>query len=568
MQGAVIMAEKKYIIDNADLMQEWDWEQNSRHNIDPYGKTSGMNIGVWWICKNRHSWEDTINHRSAGRNCPYCSNHRLLVGFNDLASQNPLLASEWHPTKNNALTPQNVFANSNKKVWWKCSFGHEWEATISSRNRGNGCPICKKELQTSFPEQAIFFYLRQVFPDTISRYVENGNELDIFVPSIEIGVEYDGKYFHTERTIGKEQAKDAYFSSRNILVIRIKEISENTEDVLVKDNTLFYSPAKRYKHLGKAITVLIDFIFNYLKRESRPLDISLEKDSGLIYQLYLSTLKEHSVLNNDTLAQEWNYQKNNGLNPQYIPVNSGKKVWWKCKSGHEWQAVVASRNSGNNCPYCSNQKLLLGYNDLATQHPNVAAEWHPTKNGTITPHDVLSGASKKYWWICKNGHEWQALASSRVRGIGCPYCTGQKVSVGENDLESQKPHLAQEWHPTKNGFLTPSMVTCGSGQKVWWRCEKGHEWQAYIKHRVKGSSCPHCYKEGPKITTNKRINVYNASDLSYYDTFADAKALCQHLGLDYQKQFGNIASACKRRQKTLLRKYVLRYADDDEFSTK
>ena len=482
-------------------------------------------------------------------------------------SDNAQLMAEWNWEKNSELhfDPKTLTLGSNKKAWWKCSQGHEWEAVISSRNRGNGCPLCKKEMQTSFPEQAVYFYIKQLFPDSINRYVDTGKELDIFIPSINIGIEYDGLYFHTERTREKELAKNEYFLQKSIVVIRIKETNSIETLFNPDENIIYYSPIGHYKHLPEVIFHLINYIFAMLRKSVPIIDISLERDTGAIYQSYLSVLKENSILANKKLTDEWNYEKNGKLNPQYIPISSGKKVWWKCKKGHEWQAVVASRSNGNNCPYCANQKLLSGYNDLVTLYPSIALEWNPIKNAPLEPQEILAGASKKVWWKCKHGHEWEALVSSRVKGVGCPYCTNQKAISGENDLATKHPELISQWHPTKNGALTPSMFTCGSGKKVWWICEKGHEWQAYIKHRSNGVGCPYCYQEGPKRTTNKRINVYLVKDMSYYGTFDGATELCKHLGLNPDKQGGNISAICRKKRKTLLRKYVLRYANDDEF---
>ena len=67
-----------------------------------------------------------------------------MPGHNDLQSVNPALAKEWNYEKNNGLTPMVVMPNSGKKVWWKCSKGHEWQARVADRNKGRGCPICKK----------------------------------------------------------------------------------------------------------------------------------------------------------------------------------------------------------------------------------------------------------------------------------------------------------------------------------------------------------------------------------------------------------------------------------------
>ena len=137
--------------------------------------------------------------------------------------------------------------------------------------------------------------------------------------------------------------------------------------------------------------------------------------------------------------------------------------------------------------------VLAGVNDLATINPELARQWHPTKNGDLTPRDVLAGSRRKVWWICEHGHEWQADVSSRNHGTGCPVCAGKKVISGENDFASQYPELARQWHPTKNGSLRPDQVTPSSNKKVWWICDKGHEYQAVIASRTRRhGGCPYC----------------------------------------------------------------------------
>ena len=130
---------------------------------------------------------------------------------------------------------------------------------------------------------------------------------------------------------------------------------------------------------------------------------------------------------------------------------------------------------------------------MASRYPDLAKEWHPTKNIPLTPSDVLPGSEKKVWWQCSKGHEWMAKIRSRVTGSGCPICTNRKVLIGTNDLATLYPHLAKEWHPTKNGKLMPDSVTCGSKRKVWWQCSKGHEWYASVQSRVlDNTGCPVC----------------------------------------------------------------------------
>jgi len=108
--------------------------------------------------------------------------------------------------------------------------------------------------------------------------------------------------------------------------------------------------------------------------------------------------------------------------------NSNKKAWWKCKKGHEWQATINSRNNGIGCPYCAGKKVLPGYNDLATTNPELALEWHPNRNESLSPTMVTSGSHKKVWWKCNKGHEWQATIDKRNRGNRCPVCAKEKRS--------------------------------------------------------------------------------------------------------------------------------------------
>ncbi len=356
----------RYLSDNAQLMADWNWERNK--GIDPSQLTLGSNMKTWWRCSKGHEWETKINTRSHGSGCPYCAGKMIQIGNNDLQTINPSLAGEWNYKKNGDLKPEHFTANSGKKVWWKCGKGHEWQATIASRNNGLGCPYC---------------------------------------------------------------------SGKRVL--------------------------KGYNDL--------------------------------------QTL-------NHSLAKEWNYEKNGDLKPEQFTANSGKKVWWRCGKGHEWQATIGSRNTGAGCPYCSSRVATIGINDLQTINPILAKEWNYEKNGIIKPEQFTANSNKKVWWRCGKGHEWQATIGSRNTGAGCPYCSGHLVIKGVNDLKTANPTLASEWNYEKNCDLRPERITANSGKNVWWRCKKGHEWKSSIIHRNQGTSCPYCsgkmvlkgYNDLPTIT--------------------------------------------------------------------
>ncbi len=189
------------------------------------------------------------------------------------------------------------------------------------------------------------------------------------------------------------------------------------------------------------------------------------------------------------LVCEWS-DKNLLLTPDKITYGSNKIVWWKAACGHEWQTSVKARSKGENCPICSGARVIEGINDLATLKPELAQEW--SDKNEIKPTEVSIGSHKKVIWKCRLGHEWEASVKSRtVNGTGCPYCSHNKVLEGFNDLASQMPEIADEWSE-RNSPLLPTMVTPFANKKVWWKCNKGHEWYTLISTRSGGSKCPYC----------------------------------------------------------------------------
>jgi len=191
------------------------------------------------------------------------------------------------------------------------------------------------------------------------------------------------------------------------------------------------------------------------------------------------------------LVPEWS-EKNTDLSPNQVTAGSHKKVWWRGKCGHEWQAVIKNRVQGAGCPYCSSNKILVGFNDLATTNPELAAEWSD-RNLLLTPHDVMAYSNRKAWWRCReHGHEWETLIPTRSDGSGCPYCSGLRILEGFNDLAATHPELAAEWSD-KNLPLRPEDINEKSRRNVWWKCRRcGHEWQRVVTTRVQGSGCPCC----------------------------------------------------------------------------
>ncbi len=230
--------------------------------------------------------------------------------------------------------------------------------------------------------------------------------------------------------------------------------------------------------------------------------------------VYKSIMKVKNSLKNKRpdLAAEWHPTRNGRLTPETVSPQSNKKAWWICKKGncehkHEWEAIIGSRFRGNGCPYCD-KKRICPCDSLQNKRPDIAAEWHPTRNGNFSPEMVTSFSSKKAWWICKKNnceheHEWEATVSNRSTNHGCPFCAKKKFCPC-NSLKALRPDLAAEWHPVKNGSLRPEMFAPQSGRKVWWICKKSqcehkHEWQSTIGNRFAEHGCPFCAKYNGKF---------------------------------------------------------------------
>ncbi len=498
--------EKKYLIDNPTLMAEWNWEKNSELGLTPKTLTCGSGKKVWWKCCKGHEWQATVNSRSRGTGCPYCYGRYAIKGKTDIATTDPRLIEEWNYKRNGDLKPEQITAHSDKKVWWRCRKGHEWKARIDHRSKGVGCPICSSGRRTSFPEYAIIYYLSKYNIEALHSYKEKGYELDIYIPSKKVAIEYDGNYWHKNKK-EKELKKNLKCKEDGIKLYRIREGLST-----LNDYSIDYIVDKNQKNLAEVIKKVLSGIIGI------NVDVNLKRDAIEIENLREYIEKANSLLfSNPELAKEWNYEKNGNLRPEHVGIGSGKKVWWKCSKGHEWQATTNNRNKGNGCPYCSGRYAIKGETDLATLNSKLVSEWNYERNGDLRPEQFTANSAQKAWWRCSKGHEWQATIASRNNGNGCPYCSGRYAIKGETDLSTLNSKLVSEWNYERNGDLRPEQFTANSAQKAWWRCSKGHEWQSSIDNRSKGRGCPYCSNKKVLIgyndlaTTNPKL----ASEWNY-----------------------------------------------------
>ena len=397
-----------------DLAKEWNYEKNG--DLKPEDVSCGCNKKVWWKLPYdvpddypvehlrgkyfEFEWEASINNRTRGAGCPYFYG-RVWKGFNDLQTVNPELARQWHPTKNGNLTPTQIAAKSNKKVWWLFPyddpntgkhFEFEWQAIISSRNAGLGCPFISgkavwegfNDLQTVNSELARQWHPTKNGDLKPTQVTANSSKMAWWILSYDVPLDYPVKHLRDKHFDFEWQAK---IQSRN-------------------------------------------------------------NDRGCPYLSRQAVWEGFNDLQtvNPELARQWHPTKNGNLKPTQVTTNSNKMAWWilsydvpldypvkHLRGKHfdfEWQAKVHDRNKGYGCPYLNGRAVWEGFNDLQTVNPELAAQWHPTKNGNLKPTQVPTGSGRKVWWLlpyddpkiekCFN-LEWLATINHRNNGSGCPY---------------------------------------------------------------------------------------------------------------------------------------------------
>lgn len=198
-----------------------------------------MDAAVWWLCDKGHSWNAGVYSRTQGNGCPVCSGRRVLKGFNDLATIKPHIAQEWHPTLNGDLLADMVTRASNKRVWWKCLKNHEWQAKILDRTISlSNCPVCAAAQTISRGEQEIADFIEELGFAILQsdRQTLDGLELDIYIPSKNIAIEYNGIYWHSDLFRDKNYHYDKWMKAKGkgIQLIQIWEDEWSEKSHIIK----------------------------------------------------------------------------------------------------------------------------------------------------------------------------------------------------------------------------------------------------------------------------------------------------------------------------------------------
>ena len=476
---------------NPELLKEWDYEKNDKLGILPTNITNGTLTKIWWKCDKGHEWDAIARSRITGSGCPFCSNNKVLKGYNDLETTNPEIIKYWNYNKNKKLTPDMFSHGSTKKVWWICEKGHEWESNITSITRGNRCPICSNnQILKGFND------LQHVLPDVIQYwdYEKNNITPDMVFPKSNKKVWWKCDKGHSYEMSINAKTRANYHSC---------PICNKYKRTSVPEKIIYFYLSKCFKDvkenyhfdwLGqKELDIYIPEIMTAIEydgaRYHKEVDKDLEKDNFCYeHNIKLIRIREIGCTEYESssikIYSRQNYsQKYSNLTQCIEELFDKLNIICDINIDRDLQHVLKIIDIGNkeNC--------------LAITNPELLDEWDYSQNNkmNITPYNVTKGSNIKVWWICENGHSYSStIAIKSNQHTGCPYCNGRKIKEGFNDLSTISPEIVNEWDYSKNK-KTPEQTSSNDIRKYWWKCSRGHSYKQSVSSRVhQNTGCPYC----------------------------------------------------------------------------
>ena len=464
---------------------------------DPKKFLAGSNKLMPWICSKGHKWIAPPSKRTGrGDGCPYCSGKKVLVGFNDLATTHPQVAREafnWDPT--------SLSAGSNKRVAWRCSLKHVWNTSVAHRtgDKPTGCPVCTgrlvisgiNDISTLFPNvatEAFGWNPKEVSPGSNKKRNWRCSKFHEWIASPNTRVSQNTGC----PVCANLRILPGYNDLETLFPVIAKEASGWDPRLVGAGDGRIREWICEKGHVFRA---------QVLKRTKRNQGCPVCSNRKISVGF-----NDLATTHPDIAAEAY------GWDPTKIVAGAGSKNQidkfkkeWKCPKGHVYVATPASRTNRHHqsgCPFCSGNKNLLGFNDLATTHPEIAKEaegWDPR---------TIRGSSRsRLSWRCPVGHLYTAFLSERKSGAGCPYCSGHKVLVGFNDLATTHPDIAA----TADGWDATS-VSASSQYKKKWKCLEGHTWVTSVGNRKQGKGCPTCANTGFDPNDEGWLYFLNHSD--------------------------------------------------------
>ena len=376
--------------------------------VDPLELYKGANRKILFRCKKcSYKWMAKPSHILNGHGCPVCGGSMQKddkTFIEQLAKINPM------------IEPLEPYINARKKILCRCGFcKNEWYGTPDKLLQGNGCPNCDKRNKSSFPEQAIYYYLLKVYPDAVNRYClpHTRTEVDIFLPAVKIGIEYDGVFWHKSKA-EQELKKYRICKENGITLYRVRESLKQVDGI--SDETFTRCRPYNFDTLD---TVLKELFFEM----GLTIEVNTFDDSANIREQFYTKLSKNSLASlYPEVAKEWHPEKNGTITPSMVSYGCNEKFWWLCpKCQNEWLAAISSRTTrGRGCPICARNRLSL----KLKKKNEVFVEQLKVANPNLEPLENYKTTHKNIRIRCKVcGHEWPAAPANLLRGRDCPKCS-------------------------------------------------------------------------------------------------------------------------------------------------
>lgn len=482
---------------NPSVAKDWNYKKNT---VSPSQVTMWSKQVVWWTCPVCHyDYEKSVSKRTVGENCPYCSGKKVMTGFNDLKTwceknQRFDLINEFDEKKN-GFTMSEITSGNGRQVWWLCSKGHSYQATLHHRLKmGTGCGIC-------------------------SHKVFRKGENDLLTTNPEIAKEWD----YQKNKVGPSDVM-AGCNNRKYWFVCPKGHSYRSAPLNRKrgTNCPICAMEKHTSFPEKAIFYYISSIFpnaieNYHDKAlgRKELDIYIpDYKVGIEYDGRAWHKHPKRDIDKDDLCEK------NGIVLFRIREqgcaeyeSSSIKRYINSYSAQELNEAIhfvlteLKKRFGNVCDVsvdierdqASIQVLIIHSEkekSIAYYCPVINDYWDDKENGIIKPEQISHGSDKIVHLRCEKGHKWAIRAVEFKSRPWCPYCDGHMMKTGVNDLFTTNPELIHLW--SKNNKLDPRKIKAGCNSKALWVCDTcGYEFERSVCGMMKTQKCPYC--------TNRRV---------------------------------------------------------------
>lgn len=468
-----------------------EWHPTANLPLTPDQVVPGSGKRVWWRCKYGHEWQTRIEHRAkSNSNCPYCARQRATKE-NNLAVVSPAIAAEWHPEKNGELVPADVLPKSNKKVWWRCSAGHEWLTAVAKRTEGTRCPYCAHSLPSAE------FNLATEFPDIAAELHQTKNgrlPADQVLPSAAKRVWWHCPNGHDyEATPNKRTSGGGcpYCSNQrlgygNSLADRFPEIANEwhptKNEQLAPNQVVFGSNRKIWWQCARGHEWQTQINSRTRDKTGCP------KCRPQVSKLELRIFAELQPIFGKIERQKklWRKEFDLVIEPIKVCVEVDGYPWHEKKVEYDLLKLELCRKHGYQLFRVRDKRLpALDGHTITYAESSRHSQFHVVRSlaqliSKIVPMDKASH-DKIAAYVDMSSWQNEAVYQKILAELPGPGI--------DRSISATHPRLQTEWHPTKNGALTPEMVSAGSGETVWWQCARGHEWATPVYAKKK---CPYC----------------------------------------------------------------------------